>query len=69
MAKGIEVKNASNLGERKKQHKKDYSEPAVIWMCRQCGVYNLHPIDWCDFECINCKLVYNVGKIETIDWE
>lgn len=33
-------------------------EHAVIWHCPHCGAYNLHPLDWEEFYCINCHYCY-----------
>ena len=35
-----------------------YLDSAVLWYCRQCGAYNLHPLDWEEFDCINCEYIY-----------
>ena len=33
-------------------------EPAVLWTCRTCGVFNLHPVEWGEFDCIFCGTIY-----------
>ena len=35
-------------------------EPSVLWVCRTCGSFNLHPVEWDDFECICCGTIYQV---------
>ena len=29
----------------------------VIWCCPVCGAYNLNPLNWEEFECINCEAI------------
>jgi len=51
----------------KKRKKYEYLEAAVLWYCHQCGAYNLHPLDWEEFECIKCEYTLNaLAHAETI---
>lgn len=43
-----------------------YIEEAVLWICPQCGAYNLHPVGWEEFECINCMMIYHALAHEVI---
>ncbi len=43
---------------KKKSIKRVWENEAVIWICRMCGAYNLHPIEWGDFDCISCGTLY-----------
>ena len=35
-------------------------EPSVLWICRTCGSFNLHPVEWGEFECITCGTIYQI---------
>ena len=46
--------------EKPKIKKGKAYEPSVLWRCRMCGAYNLHPIEWDEFDCILCGIIYHV---------
>lgn len=35
-------------------------EPSVLWICRTCGSFNLHPIEWSEFDCLCCGTIYQI---------
>lgn len=47
--------------DRPKIKKGKVYEPAVLWTCRTCGAYNLHPVEWDEFDCISCGVIYIIN--------
>ena len=46
------------MKNKKMKPKRQLREVCVIWICRNCGAYNLDPVDWTNFECILCGANY-----------
>jgi len=50
-----------------KKNRKVRRDMCVIWICRACGAYNLDPIDWEHFDCINCGTRYYAQAMSEIE--
>lgn len=53
---------------KKKKIKKVLASSAIIWRCASCNAYNLHPLEWEDFNCINCEAVFYAQAHENYVW-
>lgn len=46
--------------EKVKIKKNKVYEPSVLWMCPFCGAFNLHPIGFGEFKCLQCGVIYQI---------
>jgi len=55
----INNRHGGKMSKPKIKKGKTY-EPSVLWICKTCGGFNLHPVEWNDFECIHCGVIYSI---------